>query len=196
MVDGDPNTGIIHALIHLPFLNDAYLLAVRQADPKVFGYYTRTKVAVSEYNRLDQNRSRVSLIFRAALCGGDTWWCCLPPSGRASGPPTGWCGQSPGLIDAAGPRIRGRSFSAQVRVEREDDELGNLGVAFNRMTQQLSAQRADLVDANRQIDIRRLFTETVLSGVSAGVIGIDHDGRHHNRQPRRRALVERSTRRP
>ena len=51
------------------------------------------------------------------------------------------------------------------------------GMAFNRMTQQLSAQRGDLVTANRLIDERRRFTETVLSGVSAGVIGLDHDGK-------------------
>ena len=58
-------------------------------------------------------------------------------------------------------------------MERDDDEIGTLGLAFNRMTQQLGAQRGDLVAANRQIDERRRFTETVLSGVSAGVIGLD-----------------------
>ena len=46
-------------------------------------------------------------------------------------------------------------------------------MAFNRMTQQLAAQRGDLIAANRQNDERRRFTETVLSGVSAGVIGLD-----------------------
>src|SRR5690606_13653034 len=58
----------------------------------------------------------------------------------------------------------------------DDDELGALGEAFNRMTHQLSAQRSDLVAAGHQIDIRRRFTETVLSGVSAGVIGLDKEG--------------------
>ncbi len=71
------------------------------------------------------------------------------------------------LIDAAG-RVSEGELDAQVHVERDDDELGTLGVAFNRMTQQLSAQRADLIAAGRLIDIRRRFTETVLSGVSAG----------------------------
>jgi two-component system, NtrC family, nitrogen regulation sensor histidine kinase NtrY len=45
------------------------------------------------------------------------------------------------------------------------------------MTGQLGAQRAELMEAYRQIDSRRHFTETVLSGVSAGVIGLDVDGR-------------------
>jgi two-component system nitrogen regulation sensor histidine kinase NtrY len=34
-----------------------------------------------------------------------------------------------------------------------------------------------LVDANQQLDTRRRFTEAVLSGVSAGVIGLDANGR-------------------
>ncbi len=44
------------------------------------------------------------------------------------------------------------------------------------MTSQLEAQRNELVEASRQIDIRRRFTEAVLGGVSAGVIGLDEDG--------------------
>ncbi|MBW8708880.1 MAG: HAMP domain-containing protein, partial [Alphaproteobacteria bacterium] len=80
------------------------------------------------------------------------------------------------LIDAAG-RVSEGDLTAQVRIERDDDELGTLGAAFNRMTQQLSAQRGDLVAAGRLNEIRRRFTETVLSGVSAGVIGLDGEGR-------------------
>jgi len=34
-----------------------------------------------------------------------------------------------------------------------------------------------LIEANRQLDERRRFTETVLTGVSAGVIGLDRGGR-------------------
>jgi two-component system nitrogen regulation sensor histidine kinase NtrY len=44
------------------------------------------------------------------------------------------------------------------------------------MTSQLAAQRTDLMDVNRQLDERRRFTETVLAGVSAGVIGLDREG--------------------
>jgi two-component system nitrogen regulation sensor histidine kinase NtrY len=44
------------------------------------------------------------------------------------------------------------------------------------MTSQLENQRGSLETANRQLDERRRFTETVLSGVSAGVIGLDAAG--------------------
>ena len=52
-----------------------------------------------------------------------------------------------------------------------------LSRAFNRMTNQIESQQLELKEANRQLDERRRFTETVLTGVSAGVIGLDRYGR-------------------
>jgi len=43
----------------------------------------------------------------------------------------------------------------------------------------LQGQQQGLVEANRQLDERMRFTETVLTGVSAGVIGLDDEGRIH-----------------
>ena len=45
------------------------------------------------------------------------------------------------------------------------------------MTYQIQSQQRELIEANRQLDERRRFTETVLTGVSAGVIGLDRGGR-------------------
>jgi two-component system nitrogen regulation sensor histidine kinase NtrY len=174
LVDGNPNTGLIHALINLPFLNDAYLLVVRQADPTVFSYYQRTKAAVSGYNQLDQNRQKLQILF-ALLYGMVSLvvllaaiWSGLWAASRLVRPISG-------LIDAA-ERVSAGDLDAQVRVARDDDELAGLSRAFNRMTQQLSAQRSDLITANKLNEMRRRFTETVLSGVSAGVIGVDAEG--------------------
>jgi two-component system nitrogen regulation sensor histidine kinase NtrY len=50
-----------------------------------------------------------------------------------------------------------------------------LGQTFNKMTQELRTQRDDLVRARDVIDSRRRFTEAVLAGASAGVIGVDAD---------------------
>jgi two-component system nitrogen regulation sensor histidine kinase NtrY len=51
------------------------------------------------------------------------------------------------------------------------------------MTSQLASQRRELIEANQQLDARRRFTEAVLAGVSAGIIGLDNKGRiaHANR---------------
>jgi two-component system nitrogen regulation sensor histidine kinase NtrY len=82
------------------------------------------------------------------------------------------------LISAA-DRVRAGDLSARVKegTRESDDEMELLARAFNRMTNQLDAQRSDLMEANRQLDFRRRFSETVLSGVSAGVIGLDPTGR-------------------
>ena len=175
LVDGDPDTGLVHGLVQLPFLKDAYLLVVERVDPQVFGYYSRTKAAVSEYNRLNAQRLETQLQFAALYAMVAlvvllaAIWSGLWAANRLVRPVSD-------LIDAAG-RVSEGDLTAQVWVERGDDELGMLGLAFNRMTQQLSTQRGDLMAANRLNEIRRRFTETVLSGVSAGVIGIDGDGR-------------------
>jgi two-component system nitrogen regulation sensor histidine kinase NtrY len=80
------------------------------------------------------------------------------------------------LIGAA-ERVTEGDLKARVEIDRDDDEMGTLGLAFNRMTSQLDAQRDALMAANQQNEERRRFTEAVLAGVSAGVVGLDNDGR-------------------
>jgi len=175
LIGGNPDTGLVHGLVRLPFLKDAYLLVVERVDPQVFGYYSRTKTAISEYNRLNATRLETQLQFAALYAMVAlvvllaAIWSGLWAANRLVRPISD-------LIDAAG-RVSSGDLTAQVFVHHHDDELGRLGLAFNRMTQQLSAQRDDLVTANRLNEIRRRFTETVLSGVSAGVIGLDGEGR-------------------
>jgi two-component system nitrogen regulation sensor histidine kinase NtrY len=174
VVDAVPETGIVTALIQLQALNDAYLEVVRVVDPQVLSYYRRASQAGAEYNRLNQNRSEVQLVFAALYAVVAlvillaAIWSGLWAANRLVRPISG-------LIGAA-ERVSEGDLTAQVKVDRDDDEIGVLGLAFNRMTGQLGAQRNDLIAANRQIDERRRFTETVLSGVSAGVIGVAHDG--------------------
>jgi two-component system, NtrC family, nitrogen regulation sensor histidine kinase NtrY len=64
-----------------------------------------------------------------------------------------------------------------VRLDSAAGDLATLGQAFNQMTEQLHAQRNELVTANEQLDTRRRFTEAVLAGVTAGVFGLDSAGR-------------------
>ncbi len=79
------------------------------------------------------------------------------------------------LISVA-ERVREGDLSIRVSPVGAVDELATLSRAFNRMTAQLESQRSDLIDANQQLDDRRRFTEAVLGGVSAGVIGLDPVG--------------------
>ncbi len=80
------------------------------------------------------------------------------------------------MIDMAG-RVSGGDLGARVEVHRDDGEIGVLSRSMNHMTAQLQTQRDDLIETNKQFDRRRLFTEAVLSGVSAGVVGFNPAGR-------------------
>ena len=84
------------------------------------------------------------------------------------------------LIEAADNVGKG-DLSTRVDFDegKNKDEVGRLSHSFNLMTEQLSNQQFGLIEANRQLDERRRFTEVVLSGVSAGVIGLDKNGLIH-----------------
>lgn len=74
-------------------------------------------------------------------------------------------------------KIRGGDLSARVNVRGDWGEMSDLGSALNRMTRQLGTQREDLVREHNLSERRRQFSEAVLSGVRAGVIGLSQEGR-------------------
>ena len=80
------------------------------------------------------------------------------------------------LIDAA-EAVREGDMGARVNVDGEWGEISDLGSAFNRMTEQLNSQRDELVREADVSEQRRQFSEAVLSGVRAGVIGLTEGGR-------------------
>ena len=82
-----------------------------------------------------------------------------------------------GRLITASERIRAGDLSARVRVDSDWGEVSDLGGSFNRMTEQLSTQRSELVREHNLAEERRLFSEAVLSGVTAGVIGLSEEGR-------------------
>ena len=164
----------VRALVRLDNFLDAYLFVGRIVDPTVLSYTEQTGQAVSEFRELEHSRQEigffVTLMFLviALLMTTAAVWLGLNVATDLSRP----IGELIGAVE----RVREGDLSTRVRELPLDDEIGILSRAFNRMTDQLSDQRRDLVEANRQLDERRRFTETVLSGVSAGVIGLDRKG--------------------
>ena len=179
LVLADSNQNVVSALARLDAFTDArggpaYLLVSRAVDPQALEAQRRTHDAVSEYRRLDQNRSEIQIAFAALyvivallILLAAVWlafWAAnriVMPIGRLAG---------------AAERVSEGDLRVRVAVGRDDDEIGSLSHAFNRMTAQLQAQRSELVEANTQLDSRRRFTEAMLSGVSAGVVGLDGEG--------------------
>ncbi|HTT82779.1 MAG TPA: PAS domain-containing sensor histidine kinase [Rhizomicrobium sp.] len=174
VIDANSKVGVVRGLIRMQALNDAYLLVVRTVDPQVLAYYQRTVSAVSEYKRLEQNRSQVQLVF-AALYGAVSLLILLAAIWLGLWAANSLVRPISRLIGAA-ERVSHGDLKVRVEVERDDDEMGKLALAFNRMTTELDTRRNELVRANQLIDERRRFTEAVLAGVSAGVIGLDPDG--------------------
>jgi two-component system nitrogen regulation sensor histidine kinase NtrY len=81
------------------------------------------------------------------------------------------------LVDAA-EAVSGGNLSVHVGTPSGNpDEIALLAGAFNRMTDRLSAQTRDLVDARDQIEQRRAFIEAVMAAVGTGVLSLDDDGR-------------------
>ena len=80
------------------------------------------------------------------------------------------------LVEAA-DRVAGGDLSARVSTGESPEEIEVLSEAFNRMAGDLQAQQAALRAASEDAESRRQFIETVLAGVSAGVLSLDSQGR-------------------
>jgi two-component system, NtrC family, nitrogen regulation sensor histidine kinase NtrY len=166
----------VRALARLDGYGDAYLFVGRFVDAQVLSYMERTQSVVSEYEQLESGRSGVqitsALLFMvvALLLLFAAVWIGLNFANRLVAPI--------GQLIAAANRVRGGDYLARVpETGTDDDELVALSRAFNRMTAQLASQRRELIEANHELERRRRFTETVLAGVTAGVLGVDLDRR-------------------
>lgn len=152
-----------------------YFLGVRSVNPEVIGSARYTREIVEEYNRMGETvfstkqKFLASYLIVTALVMTIAMWIGFWLAQRLIDP----VGQLVGVAE----RITNGDLTARVDVSDSDDEMATLGRSFNRMTGQLQSQRNDLIEANRQFDERRRFTEAVLSGVSAGVVGLDTKGR-------------------
>ena len=165
----------VRALIQLDRFVDTYLLIGRLVEPQVIGHMVRSQGAVAEYQQLESRRSTIQITFTliyivvAVLLMLVAVWIGLVFADTLVRPI--------GALIGAAERVRAGDLTARVEAPSKGDELGTLSRAFNRMTSQLESQQRELIEANRQLDLRRRFTETVLSGVSAGVLGLDENTR-------------------
>jgi two-component system, NtrC family, nitrogen regulation sensor histidine kinase NtrY len=165
----------VRALLRLQSFSDVYLMVGRGVDPKVSGHFERTREAVDAYVTLEGRRTSLQVQFAATFVGVALLllfvaiWVGLVLATRLAQPIAE-------LVGAA-ERVRAGDLDARVMEQETTGEIASLARAFNRMTSQLASQRRELVEANRQVDDRRRFTEAVLSGVSSGVIGLDAEGR-------------------
>src|ERR1700722_14729532 len=165
----------VRAVVRLESTPALMLMIGRPIDPSILEYMQRTELAVAQYQRMDENRSWLQIAF--AWIFAIVALLVLLAAGLIGLTMANQIARPVGMLIRAAERVRSGDLTVRVQEPATGDELAGLSRAFNRMTGQLAAQRSELMDAYSQIDERRRFTETVLSGVSAGVIGLDASGR-------------------
>ncbi|WP_374374301.1 ATP-binding protein [Dongia sp.] len=164
----------VRALMLLDPLGGLYLYTGRLIDARVLSAVRGTQDAVRLYQHLERDRSALQLTFAVVFAGlallllmGAIWYAIhsasqlIKPLSR---------------LAVAAQKIGGGDLSARVKVGAREDELSALSRTFNVMVSQLQSQQAALISANRELNDRGRLTGLILSGVSAGVIGLTETG--------------------
>jgi two-component system nitrogen regulation sensor histidine kinase NtrY len=170
-----PDATLERAVVQLDSTPPLMLLIERPIDPAILDHVQKTEAAVAEYQRLSKNRGALEISF--ALIFATVALLVLSAAVLIGLVLANQIARPIGHLMRAAERVRAGDLQVRVPETATGDEVAGLSRAFNRMTGQLAAQRAELMDAYGQLDERRRFTETVLAGVSAGVIGLDARGR-------------------
>jgi two-component system nitrogen regulation sensor histidine kinase NtrY len=169
-----PEGDNVASVVKLNGYDDMFLYVARLLDPRVVQQLRNTQESVGEYANLEERRLGIQIAFAlmfaviALIVLLSAAWIGLDFANRLVAPIRR-------LISAANVVSTG-NLHIQVPVRRSEGDLAQLGETFNKMTQELRTQHDDIVRARDLIDSRRRFTEAVLAGASAGVIGVNADG--------------------
>ncbi|MGV8928267.1 MAG: ATP-binding protein [Brevundimonas sp.] len=165
------NPDAVRSLMVLPSYGEAYLYLVRPLKPGLIAQMRNGEESIVAFREAQQSRARIQAAFAlgyfetALMVLVGAVWLGMGAASAISAP----IGR---LVEAA-DRVASGDLTARVDGEGGPGEIKTLSVAFNRMTGDLEAQQSALMAASEEATGRTLFIETVLSGVSAGVIGLD-----------------------
>jgi two-component system nitrogen regulation sensor histidine kinase NtrY len=170
-----PRTGnIFRATLALEAHDGRILFVARAVDPRATEFLPLAEAGVAYYQALEQKKFGIQVAFAsmfaliAFIVLLSAVWFGLNFANRLVAPVRR-------LIHATDQVATG-NFYVQVPVRKGESDLAHLGETFNKMTSELRRQHDGLVAASELIDRRRRFTEAVLSGVPAGIIGVDARG--------------------
>jgi len=158
----------------LPGTDGEFLYAARGIDPLAAKVVNDAAEVASVFGRFEAHRHRVELGFAtvfvllALTMLFSAIWLGLAFANRLVGPIR--------RLIRATDEVASGNLHVQVPTRRSDGDVGHLGDTFNKMTSELLRQQTGLIEANALNDERRAFIEAVLSGVPAGVLGVDNDG--------------------
>lgn len=157
--------------IVMPELGDGlYLFTLRLVDSSVLNTLQLMEELRGDYQALESGRIPLQIAFALLYFGIcliillSAIWIGIAVADRLVAPIRQ-------LITAA-DEVRLGNLDVRVPTPSTQWELKSLSDTFNAMTVDLKNQRNEILNSQEQIDQRRRFTEAVLSGVSAGIIGV------------------------
>jgi len=165
---------LVGAIVKMHEIPDAYLYTIRSVDPAILQTMHLMEANTAEYEGLEANRTNTQIAF-AVLYFGLTLvvllsaiWTGIAVADRLVRPVR--------LLIGAADDVASGNLDASVPVRASDGDVGSLADTFNKMVSELKGQRNEILAAKDQVDERRRFSEAVLAGVTAGVIGVSHSG--------------------
>ncbi|KQZ21870.1 PAS domain-containing sensor histidine kinase [Mesorhizobium sp. Root552] len=171
----EPRTrNIMGAIVKLREIEGLYLYTIKLVDPEVIKARQIVRANTDEYRGLEANRRPSQLAFALPYLSLtliiilSAIWTGIAVADRLVRPIRQ-------LIGAADEVATG-NLDVSVPVRPSDGDVASLGDTFNNMLLELKSQRNELLSAKDLIDERRRFSEAVLEGVTAGVIGVDAEG--------------------
>ena len=162
------------SLIRLESFEDKYLYISRTVDGKILNLLDKTMESAITSNTMESQREKILWSYGLLYLGFATFVILssillgMLFAERLSRPV--------GRLAGAAQRLGAGDFDVKVIEEKGDDEIAMLSRVFNHMTKQVKRQRDDLIAANDYTERRRRLFDSVLSGVTAGVIGLSSDG--------------------
>ncbi len=163
------------AVFKLDAYPDAYVYVVRPLGPGVMDQLRRSSEAVAAYREAEVARGRIQAAFVLSYVA-TALLVLIAAVGVGVALAAQIAAPVARLVQAA-DRVAGGDLSAAVDTRRQPEEIAVLSKAFNRMTGDLRSQQEALRAAEADARSRSRFIEAVLSGVSAGVVGLDPTGR-------------------
>ena len=170
----------IRSLMRLDKFSQLFLYLAHRLDPRIIDYLGKTDNVLRDYTYLENQRSSIQvtftliyIIFALVILLSAIWFGMYFADKFVF---------SIRKFIIAAQRISLGDLDARVDIGQDDDEIEQLGTTFNQMTEQLSIQRKNLVDAHVDMEIRHQFIQMVLGGINSGVMGIDNNGiiNHNN----------------
>ncbi|MFT4090718.1 MAG: PAS domain-containing sensor histidine kinase [Asticcacaulis sp.] len=168
-VFADPDA--VRLIYPLKGYDGAKLYGVRLLQPGILARLKTAEQAIVDLREVSENSARVQGVFALAyietvlLVLVGAIWAGISAADSIAVPVAR-------LVQAA-DRVASGDMDARVMTGNQSEDIAVLSRAFNRMTSDLQSQQAELKSAGEEAEERRRFIETVLSEISAGIVGID-----------------------